>query len=482
MIKRILLSVLLAATSPSAAGDVPTTRPTTQPGASVAGHWEGHIRTPGMPLGVIVELRRGGDDQWTGRIDIPIQNARGLSLDRVQVDGEAISFTIRDIPGNPTFSGTIDPARATIAGSFSQRGLTFPFSLSRDRVVSQQFRRPQEPVPPFPYREEEVVVPAGNHALAGTLTLPEGPGPFPAAVLITGSGPQNRDEELFGHKPFKLIADRLTRAGVAVLRTDDRGTGGSTGDFDAATSADFADDAAAAVAFLRGRSDIAPGRVGLIGHSEGGLVAPIVAARDPAIAFVVLLAGPGVGGYDVLVRQMELLLSAEATDAATVTAALARQREMLDLLRGEASEQEAAAKLTELVRAQIESLPARDREAIQDLDGYVAAQVRQVNTPWMRAFLRYDPRPTLRQVRAPVLAINGSLDLQIDPKQNLPEIERALREGGNADVTTREFAGLNHLFQPAKTGLIREYAEIQTTIDETALQELVAWVTARAAS
>lgn len=471
-----LAATLLLAFAAAAAAEPPATRPT-----GVAGHWEGEIRTPGMPLGVIVELKQDNDGAWSGQIDIPMQGARGLGLELVAVDGPSVSFAIRGIPGKPTFTGTFDPAAGTVAGSFKQGAMAFPFELSRERTVSPKLARPQEPKPPYPYREEEVTVPAGGHTLAGTLTLPEGAGPFPAAVLITGSGPQNRDEELFGHKPFKLIADRLTRAGVAVLRVDDRGVGGSTGTFGGATSEDFAADTAACVAYLRGRpSDIDPGRVGLIGHSEGGLVAPMVAARDPKIAFVVLIAGPGVSGYDVLGRQMEMMLAGEKMTPEAAAAARDVQRQMLDLLRGDGDAAELAAKLSELIRAQFDALPAPQRSAIQDADGYVAEQVRQVNTPWMRSFLRYDPRPALRQVRAPVLAINGSLDLQVDPDQNLPEIEKALREGGNADVTVRKMEGLNHLLQPAKTGLTREYGQIETTMDEGALKEIVDWVTARA--
>jgi hypothetical protein len=302
-------------------------------------------------------------------------------------------------------------------------------------------------------------------------------------VLVSGSGPQDRDESLMGHKPFLVLADHLTRNGIAVLRYDDRGVAASEGDFATATTADFVTDALAATEYLRGRPDIDADGVGLIGHSEGGLVAPAAAAQSGGVAWIVLLAGPGVPGEEILLAQIEKISRASGASEEMIARSLATQRRVHDVLRADDDEATTARHLREVLRSAIDSASAAERAAIGSSDAqinaYTDAQIRQVTSPWFRNFLRYDPRPSLEAVRVPVLALNGSLDLQVAPEQNLPEIEAALERAGNGDVAVHELAGLNHLFQTATLGAPAEYASIEETFSPTALSMISEWIAAR---
>lgn len=445
-----------------------------------AGHWEGSLAIPGMPLGVAIDLARDGG-QWGGTIDIPAQGARGLPLEAVTVRGDSVSFRIARVPGEPTFRGALADSAGTqrLAGTFSQSGQRFPLAFGRGPAA--QLRRPQDPRPPLPYRSEDVAYDSGAVRLAATLTLPEGRGPFPAAVLITGSGAQNRDEELFGHRYFLVLADHLTRAGIAVLRADDRGVGGSTGSVANSTTADFADDALAGIAYLRARPEVDGARIGLVGHSEGGIVAPLAAAREPGkVAFVVMLAGTGVPLDEVILRQMELLSTAAGVPAAQVAEEVARARTAMAAIKAGADSVTVRAGLQALVESQLAARPTPGAAA--DVAGIVDGALAGMTSPWFRYAISLDPRVALRQVRCPVLAVNGSLDLQVDPRQNLPEIEKALREGGNADVTIRELPGLCHTLQAATVGLPQEYGLVEETMNPVALDLVSGWIRERMAS
>jgi uncharacterized protein len=335
--------------------------------------------------------------------------------------------------------------------------------------------------PTKPYVEETVTYEnkKAGVKLAATLTLPRGAGPFPAVLLITGSSPQDRDETVMGHKPFLVLADYLTRRGVAVLRADDRGIGQSTGNFFTATSADFAEDAQAGVEYLLRRKEINPRQIGLIGHSEGGLIAPMLAARSKDIAFIVMLAGQGLPGDEVLYRQGQELLKAQGAN----TERLDRQRELqtrlFALVRTEKEPEVLDRKVRALLDEEVAKLSEEKKQAAARLKAELPAHVQMVKSPWLRFFITYDPRPTLRQVRCPVLALIGSKDLQVAPEPNLRAIEEALRQGGNQDVTIRELPNLNHLFQTCSTGDLAEYAKIKETIAPVALETIASWITKR---
>ncbi|HQG47057.1 MAG TPA: alpha/beta fold hydrolase, partial [bacterium] len=286
----------------------------------------------------------------------------------------------------------------------------------------------------------------------GTLTRPASGGPFPAAVLITGSGPQDRDEALMGHRPFLVLADYLTRHGIAVLRMDDRGVGKSKGSFAAATTPDFTGDALAGVAYLKSLPFVQPRQIGLIGHSEGGIVAPMAANRSRDVAWIILLAGTGLPGEEILYRQGELIARASGASAAAIANERTIQEKLFAVVKTEKNDSLAAAKLRPILEAAIAGLSEEEKKAMGPADLYFNGQIRQITSPWFRYFLTYDPVPALKRVKCPVLAINGALDLQVPPRENLQAIERALQAGGNRDYTVRLFPGLNHLFQNATTG------------------------------
>jgi pimeloyl-ACP methyl ester carboxylesterase len=336
-----------------------------------------------------------------------------------------------------------------------------------------------------PYRSEDVRYrsePAGI-TLAGTLTLPEGAGPFPTVVLISGSGPQNRDSELFGHRVFLVLADYLTRHGIAVLRSDDRGVGDSEGVFREATSRDFASDAAAAVGYLKTRADVRRGAVGLLGMSEGGLVAPMVASGPDSVAFVVLMAGPGVPGEDILYAQSALIARAMGASEEQISFNRRLQGELFAVLKAEADPTVRARRMEEVLRGQFADVPAAERAAsgltAEVEREWIDSQITAMGGPWYRYFLTHDPRPVLKEVRVPVLALNGSLDLQVPAGLNLPAVEAALREGGNPDVTIVELPGLNHLFQTASTGVPAEYPTIEETMSPVAMDIVARWILER---
>ena len=436
----------------------------------VAGHWEGHIEIPGQPIAVKVNFAIDESD-WRGTIDIPAQGAKGLPLSEIHVaeegEGMRVTFSIRGVPGNPTFDGTLQGS--VINGTFSQGGVTFGFRLSRE-IVSGPVR-PQEPKPPFPYQIEEVKFQNGPINLAGTLTLPPGNGPFPAVLLISGSGLQDRDETVFGHKPFWVLADHLSRAGIAVLRVDDPGIGKSAPHPEPPTTADFATDVEAGVTFLKRDDRI--GTVGLIGHSEGGIIAAIVASRRDDIGFVVLMAGPGVPGAELLFKQNERIFDGMGIVGERKETLLTLLDRLFTTLTSDMTEDEMRQQVDEIVRKQFEinGIPPAQQDETQ-----VQAAVEQVLNPWMRYFLAFDPRPALEATRVPVLALNGELDVQVDAEQNLTAIDAALEKGGNHNVTLHRLPKHNHLFQRAKTGLVNEYAVIEETLSPEVLDLIRDWV------
>jgi uncharacterized protein len=438
----------------------------------LAGHWEGQIEVPASPLVFRVDFLET-EGVVTGTLDIPIQGLEAHPLGDISLDPAKVRFKLVGIPGDPTFEGRLGDD-GQLRGYLRQNGLAVPFRLGRETVAGPA--RPQEPKPPFPYLEREWTVKSGEATLAGTLTVPPGDGPFPAVVLISGSGAQDRDETLLGHRPFAVWADHLTRAGIAVLRLDDRGVGGSTGGpVDAHTSETFAGDVLAAVASLRGEPKIDAQRIGLVGHSEGGVVAPLAASRSRDIAFVVLLAGTGVTGEEIVGLQIAKLAKAAGVPAATAELHAAASRRVLAKVVAGAPEAEIRAGLRDAI--EIQMAPAKLSE--ERMEESIQAALGVYRTPWFRFFLAHDPRPALRQLKVPVLALNGELDAQVDADQNLPEIEKALREAANPDLTLRRLPGLNHLFQAAKTGALTEYAQIEETVAPGVLAVVTEWILER---
>ena len=404
------------------------------------------------------------EDGLIATLDSPDQGQKGMPTTSVTRDGASLKIEAKGIGG--VYEGKIAVDLSLIDGSFTQMGATHPLLLKRVKDQAElDLKRPQNPAQPFPYRSEEVTYDnkAQHVTLAATITIPEGKGPFPAVVLITGSGPQDRDESIMGHKPFLVLSDYLTRHGIAVLRADDRGTGKSTGVFANATTADFATDVEVGVVYLKTRPEVDPRKIGLIGHSEGGLIAPMIAARNKDVAYIVMMAGTGVPGDQVLVAQGEAIEVASGKNPAEASLNAAKEKAMLAMVE---SEKDDAVLQKELKQKMTGTVP----------DAQIGMAIQQVTSPWMRFFLTYDPAIALRKVSCPVLAINGSLDKQVLPTQNLPAIRKALEESGNKHVEVDELPGLNHLFQTATTGSPTEYAQIEETMSPVALEKMSTWI------
>jgi len=444
---------------------------------SFAGDWAGTLDA-GMKLRLAFHFV-DTNGSWSGTMDSIDQGAKGIPFTAVTVDGTKLHAEIQAIAG--AYDGTLDDTGNTIEGTWSQGGMNFPLRLVRSDAASLSApARPQEPKPPFPYRSEDVTVPGpGGIMLAGTLTVPNGTGPFVTVLLITGSGPQDRDEALLGHRPFLVLSDYLTRRGIEVLRLDDRGVGKSTGNYSTATTEDFAEDALAAVSYLKSRPEVDAKKIGLVGHSEGGIIAPIVAVRSSNVAFIVMMAGVGVPMRDLMVRQSSDILRSNGASDEAVQYNAAAVRRMCQIATSEAD--------TTLMRRQmdavVDSLTAQFGALDPGKESLVRDQARasasMFMSPWGRHLIAMNPAVTLAKVKQPVLAINGSLDKQVSAQENLPAIEKVLKDGGNRDVTVVELPGLNHLFQTAQTGSPMEYASIEETMSPVAMKTIAEWILAR---
>jgi uncharacterized protein len=441
--------------------------------------WSGEIDAIIQKLKMQLRVYAQDDGSEKVRLDSLTQKAGGFLAYRT-VDGTSVNLEVPALAGK--FEGTLDESGTGIVGSWTQNGVTMNMTLNRSTqpvVMSADApKRPQTPQPPFPYESLDVEVEnsADDVLLSGTLTIPHGTGPFPAAILVSGSGPQDRDEAIVGHRPFLVLADHLSRNGIAVLRYDDRGVGKSTGEFKLATTADFAADATAAFEFLKQRSQIDADAIGVIGHSEGGLVAPMVAAERPDVAFIVLLAGPGVNGEKILLSQGELILRSAGVNGQTeIRAQRILQTAMIDAVLRSKPGDDAATLQQRVLKKLAASLPAESMEDEQ-VPKAVQAGIATLNTAWFKYFLQHEPGPVLRKVKCPVLALTGEKDVQVDPKLNLPAIRTALKAGGNSDFELLELTSLNHLFQTCRTGAVSEYSTIEETMAPAVLEQVAAWI------
>jgi pimeloyl-ACP methyl ester carboxylesterase len=428
-----------------------------------------------LSLRLVFHIGKAADGTLTAKLDSPDQGARGLKVSSVSLDKTTMVLEMKDLLGK--YEGKLNAEGTEAKGTWTQAGMSLPLNM-RKTDKATELRRPQTPKGPFPYKVLEVnyLNKPGEVTLAGTLTEPEGTGPFPAVILISGSGAQDRDETLFEHKPFLVLADALSRRGVAVLRLDDRGVGGSTGNTAKSTSHEFAGDVLAGISFLKQRPEIDSKRMGLMGHSEGGIIAPMVASRTDDVAFIVLLAGTGLPGEDILYLQGQAILKAMGAKENDQKNQLEVQKRLFQIIKTEKDDKKAEAKMKEAIKTFKESLSESERKELANVDAIIAGQLKMIQTPWFRYFLTYDPRPTLAKVRCPVLALIGEKDLQVPPKENLSQIESTLKAAGNSRVTVKQLPGLNHLFQTCKTGSPAEYAQIEETIAPDALAVITDWI------
>ncbi len=438
----------------------------------ITGTWNGVLTVSGIQLKIVFHINTLGEG-YASTMDSPDQGAKGIPVATTTFDDSKLSLAIPNI--GLIYEGEFKTD--SVVGTLKQNGASFPMTLKRTPVEIKPVSRPQEPKPPYPYISEDVTFEnkTAGITLAGTLTKPATGSNFTAVILISGSGPQNRDEELMGHKPFLVIADYLTRRGIAVLRYDDRGTAQSTGDFKIATTTDFATDVESAIAWLKTRKEINPHKIGLMGHSEGGVIAPMVAAQSKDVGFIVMLAGTGIRGDSLLLLQEELVYRVSGMPEDNIAKMIGINSQVF---RKVVSTQKLVLQqeLTDFMTSKLKNDIAPLLPDGMTVDNYINQFTASLSTPWMQYFLRYDPAPALEKVKCPVLAVNGDKDLQVPAKENLSAIRRSLEKGGNKNFTIKEYPGLNHLFQECTTGSPAEYASIEQTFSPVVLNDLADWI------
>jgi hypothetical protein len=472
----VLLGLLLlipAAAPPLRAQAAPT---------AIEAVWAGPLKAPAVGE-IWLRIRVWATDKgYAGGYDSPDQQAMDARL--VDTTFQTNVFHCRVMTAGVSYDGTLSADGQTLTGTLkTDDGTGYQLTLRR-LPGNPKLRRPQEPLEPYPYGSFRLSFPnpRAGITLAGTLTLPPGTDPFATILLVAGSGPNKRDEEVYGHRPLLVLSDLLTRRGFAVLRYDKRGVGESKGDYSQATTADFADDALAAVEYLKTRAEVDPKRIGIIGHSEGGLVAPLVATKTKDVAFILLMAGPSVSGAVTAAAQVELLLRGEGAPQAQIDRDVAFQKQIASIVVQELDSAVAATKLRAAFLAYFASLPEAERAALGDLNALADSKVQEVLAPWTVNYFRYDPAPTLRQVECPLLALFGGHDVQVPPSVNLTPLVQALVDGVTIDGSYQELPELNHLFQTSATGLLKEYARIEETLAPAATDVILDWVVRQASA
>jgi len=432
----------------------------------ITGQWNGFLKVPGGQLRLEFNISKT-ENGYSATMDSPDQGAKGIPVTTTTFENATLKLEIPS--ARIVYEGTLNQFNV-IVGNFTQSGQSFPLNLSKEKLEKEVVKRPQEPQKPYPYYTEEVTFEnkIDKNVLAGTLSLPKKEGKFPVVILISGSGAQNRDEELLGHKPFLVLADYLTKKGIAVLRFDDRGVGKSTGEFKTATTLDFAKDVQAGVAYLQTRKEIDKNKIGLVGHSEGGIIAPIVASQSKDVAFIVLLAGAGIRGDQLLLLQKEKIERQMGVSENEIQKAQQTFKGVYDsIVKSSASH--------EIIKGKVNSyLKSKLGNTMNDTQ--IKALAASITSPWMVCFLKLDPALALEKVKCPVLALNGEKDLQVPAEVNLEAIKNALAKGGNKKTTIKKLPNLNHLFQECETGSPNEYATIEQTFSPVALEEISSWI------
>lgn len=439
----------------------------------IEGSWNGELNVFGNKLPLVFHFENE-NGEYSGKMDSPAQQANGIPIDRVSFKNDSLFL---ELPGlQISYSAILQEDSTTFSGEFKQSGMKFPFDIKRidpEDETSSVLKRPQEPKKPYPYQSEEVVFSNKKEGfdLAGTLTLPDSRGKFPAVILITGSGPQDRNEEIMGHKPFLIIADYLTRNGIAVLRYDDRGVAESGGNFSNSTTKDFAEDALAAFEFLKKYKQIDSKKIGLIGHSEGGLVAIKSAAKNKKIAFIGLLASSTMDGGNILIKQQEDIGRASGLSENYISENKKVNTSAYELIRQIKDSTELRKELHQHFKKALNEFPDLNTAKSQGIDDqeYIEKLLEIYTDVWMRYFITYDPLEDLKKIDVPIFALNGDRDLQVNAEQNL-NILRSISKSKKNPIAVHELSGLNHLFQESKTGNPNEYGLIEETFSPKALE------------
>lgn len=444
----------------------------------LTGAWSGTLSLPQGKLRIVFNINKT-DNGYSATMDSPDQGAKGMPVDKVTYEAPTLSIEMEKI--GATYQGTFDATANLFKGEFKQMGYKLPLDLAAGIAEKPKLNRPQEPKEPFPYKQQEVTFTNAKDTvtLAGTLTIPEGEGPFPAVVMVTGSGSQNRNEELMGHKPFLVIADYLTRNGIAVLRYDDRGVGKSTGTFSKATTLDFANDANAAVAFLKTSKSINPTKIGIIGHSEGGLITVIDAVRNRDVAFIVSLAGTALRGDEILMRQAELLSRAQKVVETDIAEGAKANRTVYDIILNEKDVAKMRTNITNILKGEIGKQAETKNLPKADAEKMVEAQVKQITSPWFINFIRYNPQGDLAKLKKPMLYLVGEKDYQVPAEPNVAALKTIIEKGKKKNITINVIPGANHLFQQCKECTVAEYGTLEETFSTKALQLMAEWIKKR---
>lgn len=442
----------------------------------LSGIWSGKLDLPNtVKLTIAFNLSKDEAGNYKATLDSPDQGAMGIPTESTTINNDSVRIEIPIIKGY--YVGKIFYDEMKIVGKWNQAGSSFDLDVKKVDKLEKP-NRPQEPKEPYPYNSEEVLFEneKDNVVLAGTLTFPNEGSNFPAVVMITGSGGQDRNEELLGHKPFLVISDFLTRNGIAVLRFDDRGIAQSTGDHSKATSEDFANDVLAAVQFLKERKEIDKTKIGLIGHSEGGMIAPLAAIQSDDVSFIILMAGPGIPGDSILYLQGALIQRAEGESEEKIKKSVELQRSIFKMVINSTDDEKLNKDLRDKFYEEYPNMTEEEKKEIGDPEVYLDMQIKTITSPWFKYFLKFDPAPVLEKVKCAVLAINGENDLQVPPRENLSAIKSALERSGNNNFEVVELKRLNHLFQSSETGRISEYGQLEETISPLALQTMLDWI------
>ena len=437
------------------------------------GNWLGNLKVSSVSLRIVLKITKVEKDNYKAILNSPDQTDKDIPVDKIVISGDSIKLFVKMIGGS--YKGKI--ADTLLNGIWSQGGKELPLSFMRTEKIVE-LNRPQNPKKPYPYKEEEVTVQniGANVTLSGTFTYPEKGDNFPAVVLITGSGPQDRDEALLGHKPFLVLSDYLTRHGIAVLRCDDRGFGKSTGNFSSATTKDFATDALACVEYLKTRKEVDKEHIGLIGHSEGGIIAPMVANQTKDVSFIVMMAGTGLNGEKVLELQSKLIAKAEGESDEDINKMTQINTKLYKIVMQEKDSSKATVEIHKALDEYYSTLSDSVKNSSENSKERLYAHTKSLLSPWFKFFLSYEPQESLSKLKIPVLALDGENDLQVSPKENLAAIESALKKAGNKNYKVIEIPKLNHLFQTSETGSPTEYSKIEETIAPIALSTISVWI------
>ena len=438
----------------------------------ISGDWNGEAKRGEKLITFVFKIEKE-NSKYSSTMSVPTFRVSGIKPSTTTfIDGKLI------IDGSNVgmrYEGIFKKETQQFEGTYKEGGIELVLNLKRGTVKVTASKRPQEPVKPYPYYEEEVAFEntEAKIELAGTLTLPTKNGKFPVVILISGSGPQDRDESFMGHKPFLVLSDYLTKQGIGVLRFDDRGNGESTGDFGNATTEDFSKDVLSAITYLKTRNDVDIKNIGLIGHSEGGIIAPLVANNSKDVAFMVLLASTGISGTELSVMQSKTLRQFPVKDEIAYEK---NTRKAIAIVTSNKSDLEIKNELTTHYNAFIKPILTSLNVPEEKINLFIESQLKTSLKPWSRYFLQYNPADEIEKLQMPVLSLNGSKDTQVNAKINQEGIRKALIKGGNKDYEIIELENLNHFFQDCETGNMDEYRKIEQTFSPTALKEISNWI------